>query len=226
MFCDPSENFEISTFLIGLAVGWAVTPIASNLFGAHLVGGISSTVGGIQTIGLGISLLAYGPVGWVLGGIAIASGALSIAFGTAELQEYFSGNNWMKDKMGNGFYNGLMIGNSILSAAVSIGGVKYMQSIHGQRAYALQHFSKYKYGNSAGAHLDRPYYDSILAQKQIIKYGKAVRGNNGAITFYADGDWFMDLQHIISQSPRVVSGTWELTVINKLRIFGHFLLRP
>jgi hypothetical protein len=42
-------------------------------------------------------LLAYGPVGWVLGGAAIVLGAVNIAFGTAEIQQHFTGNNWIND---------------------------------------------------------------------------------------------------------------------------------
>lgn len=122
----------------------AVTTIASNLLGAHLVGGISSLFGGIQTIGIGVTLLAYGPVGWVLGGIAIASGLLSIAFGTAELQEHFTNKNWMKDAdLSDGWYTGLMIGNAIVSAAVSFVGVKYINSNAGKKAFEIQKNANY-----------------------------------------------------------------------------------
>ena len=68
---DPSGHFALSTFLIGLAVSWVISSIASYYLGEHLVSGASSVYGGIQTIATGISLLAYGPVGWVLGGAAI-----------------------------------------------------------------------------------------------------------------------------------------------------------
>ncbi|MGI6280235.1 MAG: hypothetical protein ACOYJS_06735, partial [Acutalibacteraceae bacterium] len=215
MFADPSGCFAISTFLISLAVGWAVTTIASNLFGAHLVGGISSTVGGVQTIGVGISLLAFGPVGWVLGGIAITSGALSIAFGTAELQQHFTGNNWMKDAgMSNGWYNGLMIGNAIVGAAVSIGGVKYMNSMHGQRAYAYQNIGKYKYTKTVMNHSgERPYLYDISKQRMVIK--------NGTMTF----DTKMSPSSIFAggRNYNFAYGDWSLTVSNTYRTIYHFL---
>lgn len=214
MYYDPSGNFAIMTFLLMFAVGWAVTTIASNLFGAHLVGGISSTIGGIQTIGVGITLLAFGPVGWVLGGIAIASGALSIAFGAAELQQHFTGNNWMKDAgMSVGWYNGLMIGNAIVGAAVSIVGIKYMNSMHGQRAYAYQNVGKYKYTNTVANKSGRPYTYDVSKQRMVIKNGTMTVDNVSSTSIFSGG-----------RNYKFVYGDWSLNVSNTYRTIYHFFM--
>ena len=144
MCADPSGHFAISTFLIGLAASWVLSSIASYYLGEHLVGGALSIFGGVQTIATGVSLLAYGPVGWVIGGAAIVLGAVNIAFGTAELQQHFTGNNWIKDIGITGeLYTVLYVGSSIASAAVSIGGTAYMNSSSGRLAYEIQKNAKH-----------------------------------------------------------------------------------
>ena len=146
---DPSGHFALSTFLIGLDVSWVISSIASYYLGEHLVSGASSVYGGIQTIATGISLLAYGPVGWVLGGAAIVLGAVNIAFGTAELQQHFTGNNWINNiGITENLYTGLYIGSSIASAAVSIGGTYYKTTTHGQIAYNAKYWDKGTFKNS------------------------------------------------------------------------------
>ena len=143
-YADPSGHFPIAAILIGLAVSWAVSSIVSYFLGEHLVSGASSVYGGVQTIATGVSLLAYGPVGWVLGGAAIVLGAVNIGFGTAELQQHFTGNNWINDiGITGGLYTGLYIGSSIASAAVSIGGTAYMNSSVGKLAYEIQQNAKH-----------------------------------------------------------------------------------
>lgn len=144
MYADPIGHFAIGTFLIGLAVSWLISSVASYYLGEHLVSGASSIYGGAQTIATGISLLAYGPVGWILGGVAIALGAINIAFGTAELQQHFTGNNWINDIGITGdLYTGLYVGSSIASTVVSISGTAYMNSSAGKLAHEIQQNAKY-----------------------------------------------------------------------------------
>ena len=215
MYCDPSGCFAISTLIIGLAVSWAVSSIASHYLGVNLVSGIGLSVSGVQTIGVGISLFAFGPAGWVLGGIAIASGIGSLALATAELQQHFTGNNWMKDAgMSDGWYTGLMIGNAIVGATVSIGGVKYMNSMHGQRAFAYQNIGKYKYTKTVMNYSGkRPYLYDISKQRMVIK--------NGTMTI----DIKMSPSSIFAggRNYNFAYGDWSLTVSNTYRTIYHFL---
>ncbi len=143
-YADPDGYFAVGAFLIGLAVSWVISSIASYYLGEHLVSGASSVYGGVQTIATGISLLAYGPVGWILGGVAMVLGVVNIAFGTAELQQHFTGNNWINDIGITGdLYTRLYIGSSIASAVVCIGGTAYMNSSTGKLAYEIQQNAKY-----------------------------------------------------------------------------------
>ncbi len=126
MNIDPSGH-SFTAILIGLAVSFLVTWAAGEIFGHQLVGGIGSATGGASAIATGISLLGFGPVGWVIGGIAIIAGAASIAFGSAEIQEHFTGNNWIKDSLGmsDGLYNGLYFASNIVASLASVGGQVY-----------------------------------------------------------------------------------------------------
>ena len=144
MYVDSTGHFAISTFLIGLVVSWVVSSIASYYLGEHLVSGASSIFGGAQTIATGISLLGYGPVGWILGSAAIVLGCVNIAFGSAELQQHFTGSNWINDIgiMGN-WYTGLYIGSSLASSVVTIAGVGYMNSTSGKLAHEIQQNAKH-----------------------------------------------------------------------------------
>ena len=122
-----------------MAVSWVVSSIASYYIGEHLVSGASSIYGGAQTIATGISLFGYGPVGWILGGAAIVLGGISIAFGSAELQQHFTGNNWINDiGITGNLYTGLYIGSSLASSAITIAGVGYMNSSSGKLAHEIQ----------------------------------------------------------------------------------------
>ena len=75
-------------------------------------------------------MFAFGPVGWVIGGIAILAGVASIAFGTAEIQEHFTGSNWIKASTGwnNGLYNGLYFASNIVATLATVGGNFYRSS--------------------------------------------------------------------------------------------------
>ena len=130
----------------------------------------------------------------MLGGAAIVLGAVNIAFGTVEIQQHFTGNNWINDiGITGGLYTGLYVGSSIASSVVSIGGNYYKTTMHGQRAFALQNVKKFRYTDTVSQHMMdsgyfgkkygstgittkgspeiRPYTNSLWAQKTVIKYG-------------------------------------------------------
>jgi hypothetical protein len=127
MYVDPSGDFAISTFLIGLAVSWAVSTVASAIFGQHLVAGTSLLITGGSAVITGlmaISLLT--PVGWVVGGVTLAAGLATLVFSGAEFQEHFTGENYIKDKIGNGWYNmGLIISSTVATLGSIASGITY-----------------------------------------------------------------------------------------------------
>ena len=163
---DSTGTFAISTFLIGLAVSFFVTWAAGEIFGHQLVGGIGSATGGASAIATGISLLGYGPVGWVIGGIAIIAGAASIAFGTAEIQEHFTGNNWIQDSFGwsDGLYNGLYFASNIVATLASVGGTFYRNS---KISYGVGQADK-----TSSAAYSRYYQMNNGKVQSITQYGK------------------------------------------------------
>ena len=144
MFTDESGHFAIGSFLISLAVSWLVSSVASYYLGEHLVSGASSIFGGVQTIATGIAMLAYGPVGWLLGSAAIILGCIDLAFGGAEIQQHFTGKNWINDIgiTGNS-YTGLYMGASFASSLVTIAGTGYMNSNSGKLAHEIQQNAKF-----------------------------------------------------------------------------------
>ena len=207
MSVDPSGHSFLATLAIMAAIS-LVTWGLGEIFGHQLVGGVGSISGGATAISTGISLLAFGPVGWVIGGIAIVAGVASIAFGTAEMQEHFTGSNWIKETTGwnNSLYNGLYFASNIVASLASLGGNYYKTTKHGQRAYALQNVKRFGYTNSVKGHMNsyfgkkygsagistgkipdiRPYTNSLWAQKTIIKYGLMTADDFGWL-FTLDG---------------------------------------
>ncbi len=129
MYADPSGHFAISTFLIGLAIGSLVSWGLSEIFGAQIAGGISSTVNGGAAIYTGIGLLSFGPVGWIAGGALILVGAGTIAFGVNEIVAGVTGVNYIQSwtGMSDGLYNGLYVGLNIASSIGTIAGNMYMK---------------------------------------------------------------------------------------------------
>ncbi|MDE7100565.1 MAG: hypothetical protein K2O05_01775, partial [Anaeroplasmataceae bacterium] len=126
-----------ASLIVGGVMGIAMQFVSPAI--SQIVGGFGSLSSGFSSIMTGISLFSYGPVGWVLGTIGVVAGAISMAMGTAEIQEGFGFGNWIKDAgISSGWYAGLYIGSSIATTVVNIAGPKYMNSTHGQYAYANQ----------------------------------------------------------------------------------------
>ena len=182
MYSDPSGNFAISTFLIGLAVSSLVTWAAGELFGHQLVGGAGSIVTGGNAIYTGVSLIAFGgPVGWILGSAALISGIASVGFGAAEIQEHFTGNNYIKEwGITGNIYNGLMI-TSVLTAGIT--------TVAGQR-YLRTHAKVADLNNTHGKTLSNRKYNDLRGQimndgiknpMDVVKYNGSkyvVNGNH------------------------------------------------
>ena len=127
MYVDPSGTSVIGAILalIGI-VGFALTLVDCEQGSqpSQLFGGASSVVNGAEAIYTGISLFAYGPVGWVLGSLSIMVGAVCVAFGSAEIQEGFTGSNWIKDAfpISDSAYNAVYLSANVLSAIAIAGG--------------------------------------------------------------------------------------------------------
>ena len=161
---DPSGNFALSTFLIGVAITSLVSWGLSELFGAQIVGGTGSIVNGVSAISTGVSLFAFGPVGWIIGGIGIIAGLACIAFGTAEIQEGIGCGNWINNiGITEDLYTGLYIGANIAASLATIGGNIYRGS---RISYGLSKADK------TGKPYTRYYQMKDSKVKSITYYGK------------------------------------------------------
>ena len=131
MFFDINGTFFltfVATLVASATIGYLAYRGIEAVTNTNVANGSSSIAGGISTIATSASLFAYGPVGWVLGGIGVIAGIGLTLFGSAELQEGVSGENWIKDAgMSDGLYNGLYLASSISSFIVTIFGINYMQ---------------------------------------------------------------------------------------------------
>ena len=116
-YADPSGHFAIS-LVAGLVIGGLVTWGLSELFGEHLVTGAGLAITGGSAIISGMMAMSlFTPVGWIVGGVTAVAGIVTMAFATAELQQHFTGNNWMLDTgMNEGAYYTLMTVSSIVAS--------------------------------------------------------------------------------------------------------------
>ena len=116
-YADPSGNFAIS-LLAAVVIGGLVTWGLSELFGEHLATGASLAITGGTAIVYGIMAMSlFTPVGWIVGGLTAVAGIATLAFATAELQQHFTGNNWIIDAgMNEGIYYTLMTVSSITAS--------------------------------------------------------------------------------------------------------------
>lgn len=118
-YADPSGHWAIS-LLAGLVIGGLVSWGLSELFGEHLVTGAGLALTGGSAIISGIMAMTLAtPVGWIVGGITAVAGVFTLFFASAELQQHFTGDNWMLDVvMSESAYYTLM---AISSITASIG---------------------------------------------------------------------------------------------------------
>lgn len=218
-YFDPNGEFLftlIASLVCTTVIGYIAYRGIEAATNAQVANGTTSITGGMSTIFTSLALFSFGPVGWILGGIGIIAGIGTTLFGTAELQQGITGNNWIKDAgMSDSTYNALYLTASLTSLAVSIGGSVYMTSLAGQRAYAYQNIGKYRYTKTVAGHYpERSYIYNISIQRQIIKYGKITRFNpRNPNSIFLKGSFEFKY------------GNWELTINNIKRFIIHFLYR-
>ena len=129
MYADPSGNFGIFSFLIGLGATAFFSWLGGQIFGQQVVSGISSIGSGISTTLTGVSLLAFGPVGWVLGGVVGLIGLGTTLLGVNETVAGITGINYLQQwtGMSDDWYNGLYTGFNIASLVANLVGNAYMK---------------------------------------------------------------------------------------------------
>ena len=199
---DPTGTFDCGSLAQG--GGWLAT--------------------GITALAVGVSVLTCGvaaPAMMAVAAVTVVAGAATTVNGASEIGEALTGHNFVRD--------GIFQGNSTAYNAYAYSTATVAQigtaicgswmAKNAPRIEAYNNIQNYEYGKSAAAHTGQcSYYDSLLLKKQIIKYGSMLDEGNGVYTFRIAGSSFNATKQLMHQ------GTWELTVINSMKIIGHFLL--
>ena len=199
---DPSGAFDWGSLAQG--GGWLAT-------------GVAALVVGVSVLTCGVAA----PAMMAVAAITVAAGAATAVNGVSEIGEAFTGYNAVRDGVFQGNSTAYNVYAYSTAAVAQVGAAICggWMAKNAPRIEAYNNIQNYEYGNSAARHIgQRSYYDSTLLQKQIIKYGNMTNEGNGVYTFRISGSSFNAVQQSMHQ------GTWELTVINSMKLIGHFLL--
>ena len=179
---------------------------------------------GIVAVAVGVSVLTCGvaaPAMMAVAAITVTAGVATTVNGVSEIGEAATGHNFMRDDVFQGnatAYNAYAYSTAAVAqiGTAICGG---WSAKNAPRIEAYNNIQNYKYADGAAKHIgQRSYYDSMLLQKQIIKYGSMTSEGNGVYTFRVAGSSFNATRQLMHQ------GTWELTTINSMKLIGHFLL--
>ena len=163
---DPYGTFDWSSF--GKGVGWLSV--------------------GITAICVGISVLTCGvasPVMMAVAAVTIGAGALTTVNGVSEIGEAVTGHNFVRDDVFGGNERAYDIYSSSTATIAGVG-----TAICGgwtvknaPRIDAYNNIQNYNYTNtiSDSTHMSRVYANSVLTQKQVIKYGKMTKDSFGYV---------------------------------------------
>ena len=207
---DPINRFDPSGY------DWEWNSFMKGL--GYLATGIGAIVAGALVIASGV---ATWPI-LLIAGVTIGAGALTTINGASEIVEAGTGYNFVEDTVFGGNSVAYNTYATITGTVATVGSIicGRWYKCNAPRIQAYKNISSYDYGKSAAKHMgERSYYDSTLLKKQIIKYGKMVNEGNGVFTFRIGGTSFNAVTQLYH------SGTWELTVINSMKLIGHFLLK-
>lgn len=147
--------------------------------------------------------------------ITMGAGALTTINGASDIGEAISGHNVVRDTVFKGnakAYNTYSAITTTVSAVGSIACGGWLAA-NKPRISAYNNIQDYDYTNtiSDANHMNRPYNNSVLMQKQIIKYGKMTKDSGGF--------------GYIFTAPGAVNNTtkmWRLGVNVVKRLVWHF----
>ncbi len=195
MGMDPTGCFSWSSLWKG--IGYVAT-------------GVGAVVAGALVIASGVALAPM----LVVAGVTIGAGVLTTINGASEIGEAFSGYNFMEDGVFQGnstaynIYSGVTEGVSIVGSMICGGWLK----ANAPRIQVYNNIGNYAQTNTVAGHTNRAYNDSVLLQKQVIKYGKMTKDlqTSTGYVFRANG---------------CLNGTskfWRLVVSNADELILHF----
>ena len=150
------------------------------------VTGINWLATGVTAVCIGISVLTCGvasPVMMAVAATTVVAGTATAVNGAAEIQESVTSKNFVKDKIFKGnekAYNVYANTTAIVAElGSSVSGAWLVKNKPRIKAY--NNIENYKYTKtiSDAKHMKRKYNNSVLMQKQIIKYGKMAEDEFG-----------------------------------------------
>lgn len=192
---DPTGQFSWSSFWRG--IGYIATGIGAIISGALVV----------------ISGVALIPM-LVIAGITIATGVLTTINGTAEIGEAFTNYNYIKNGVFSGNSTAYNIYATITGSIATIGSIVCggWLKINSPRIQAYKNIENYSQTRTVAKHTERTYNNSILLQKQIIKYGKMTKDLETSTGYVFK----------IAGSFNGSEKFWRLVVSNSDKLILHF----
>lgn len=194
---DPDGTWDWAAFWQGL--GMILTAIAA-------VAVSIATFGAATPIAMGI-----------IAGVTLGAGVLTGINGVATMVEAGTGYNFVRDGVFQGNVNAYNLYAGITEGVAIVGTVicGVWRVRNAPRIKAYKNIQNYEFTETLldATHLDRPYQQSILFQKQLIKYGKMIKEKRGVYKFIAKGSYR------IGYGGKVHNGiTWKIVVdiINEL----------
>ncbi len=200
--------FNNPVSLSDLSGNW---PSWSNIFK-----GSSWLAIGITAVCVGVSVLTCGvatPAMATIAAVTTSAGALTAVNGAAEIGEAFTDYNFVRDTVFDGdqkVYDAYANTTAFVAeiGTAICGGWKVKND---PRIKAYNSIQDYNYTNTISdvEHMSRPYSNSVLTQKQVIKHGKMTKDSYGYV-FSAKG------------SVNGKEKLWRLGVNNEQKLVWHW----
>ncbi|MBR3864556.1 MAG: RHS repeat-associated core domain-containing protein [Clostridia bacterium] len=207
MYVDPSgHSWEWSTF--GQALGYLVT-------------GIGAIVSGVLVVTSGVATLPM----LLVAGITIGAGVLTAVNGVAEAGGLAFNYNFMEDGLFGGNTTAYNTYASITGSVATVGsivcGTWYKYNTPRIQAYKNIGSAEFPGNYYADEIASRPYFDSVLTQKNIIKYGKMSKtiGKNGKLFYSFTAKGSSLINGVFNE------GIYELTLTSDYKLIWHLLFK-
>ena len=163
---DPYGTFDWSSF--GKGAGWLAI--------------------GITAICVGVSVLTCGvaaPAMMAVAAVTVTAGALTAVNGVSELGEAATGHNFVRDDVFRGNEKAYDVYSNTTAAVAEIGTAICggWTAKNAPRIKAYNNIQNYNYTDTISdvTHMSGPYANSVLTQKQVIKYGKMTKDSFGYV---------------------------------------------
>ena len=191
--------------------------INGNLSWSEFWKGLGRIITGIIAVVVAVAVIVssvatFGAL--AIAGITLLAGTITLVNGIADVGESFSSYNFMRDGVFGGnqtaydWFSGVFETVAIIGSAISGSWL----SVNAPRIKAYKNIGDYKFSQtlSDATHMSRPWQNSIIMQKQVIKYGQMIRETSGVYKFIINGS--LNSKDVI----------WKLVVNNINKTIFHW----